>query len=64
MSSMLDIGLVITVVAAAAAYLIMRKVRGLKKVNRDWATGHAEVCDHCPAMKIREAQVKALARRG
>ena len=60
MPPLLDTLLVVLVVSLAAAYLVVRKIRALKKINRDWATGHAEVCDHCPAIKIRQAQMKAI----
>lgn len=63
MPPLLDTLLVGLIVACATAYLIMRKQRALKKVSRDWASGHAEACDHCPAIKIRQAQTKAFAGR-
>ncbi len=53
----LSVGLV---VAAAVAYLVFRKVRALKKISRDWATGHAASCGHCPAIQIRQAQSRKL----
>ena len=58
MPALLDYGLVIGAVTAAAAFLWYRKLRSLKKISRDWSTGHSEICDSCPAIKIREAQVK------
>jgi len=63
MPPLLDIVLVTFVVLAAGGYLIRRKARSLKSIQRDWATGHAEVCNHCPAIKIRQAQAKAPASR-
>ena len=56
MPTYLDIVLVIATVSAATAYIVMRKVRSVRKINRDWTTGHAEACDHCPAIQIRQAQ--------
>lgn len=58
MPALLDIALVALIVLLATAYLIRRKVRTAKRVSRDWASGHAEACDHCPAIKIRQAQRK------
>ena len=60
MSPVMDTLLVGLVVASAVTYLAFRKVRALNKNNRDWATGHAATCDHCPAIQIREAQRQKL----
>jgi hypothetical protein len=60
MAPLLDIGFVMVGVGAAVAYLVLRKVRALKRINRDWATGHAATCDHCPAIQIREAQRRKI----
>jgi hypothetical protein len=56
MPAVLDTVLVVLAVVLAIVYLVSRKVRTLKKVSRDWSSGHAEACDHCPAVKIRQAQ--------
>ena len=58
MPPLLDIVLVGTMVLCATAYLVRRKLRSLRSIQRDWTTGRAEVCDHCPAIKIRQAQMK------
>jgi biopolymer transport protein ExbD len=58
MPPLLDILLVVLMVLLATAYLLRRKLRSLRSIQRDWTTGHAEVCDHCPAIKIRQAQMK------
>lgn len=54
----MDIGLVLAVILAATVYLVMRKIRSVRKLSRDWTTGRAEACDSCPVIKIREAQGK------
>lgn len=54
----MDISLVLAVILAATVYLIMRKIRSVRKLSRDWTTGRAESCDSCPVVKIREAQGK------
>ena len=56
MSPLLDTLLVIVLVSAAAVYLVVRKVRSLKRISRAWDTGHADSCHHCPAIQIRQAQ--------
>lgn len=53
MPELLDYVLVIVSVAAAAGYLIWRKVRKARRLLRDWTTGRVEACDSCPAIKIR-----------
>ncbi len=58
MPELVDIILVVAFVAAATAYLVWRKVRSLRKIQRDWTTGHPESCGHCPAIQIRQAQLK------
>ena len=58
MSPLFDTLLVALMVLLAAAYLVRRKLRSLRNIQRDWTTGRAEVCDHCPAIKIRQAQMK------
>jgi biopolymer transport protein ExbD len=58
MPPLLDTLLVVLIVLLATAYLLRRKLRSLKSIQRDWTTGRAEVCDHCPAIKIRQAQMK------
>ena len=63
MPPLLDTILVAMIILLSAAYLVHRKLRSLKSIQRDWASGHAEVCDQCPAIKIRQAQVKASASR-
>lgn len=56
----MDTLLVALLVVSAIAYLIVRKTRALKKLGRDWATGHANSCGHCPAIQIRQAQLRKL----
>ncbi|MDD5088142.1 MAG: hypothetical protein PHI18_05025 [bacterium] len=53
MPEFLDYLLVILSVAAALAYLIVRKIRKTRRLARDWATGRAERCDSCPVIEIR-----------
>lgn len=54
MSEFLDLFLVISAVAIAAAYLVWRKIDRLRRISRDWSTGHSEAaCDSCPVMKAR-----------
>ena len=52
----LDTVLVLAAVLFAAGYLVRRKIRSVRRLTRDWTTGHAEVCDSCPVMKVREAK--------
>jgi hypothetical protein len=58
MPPILDILFVALAVLLAASYLVWRKVRSLRRIERDWSSGRAEVCDHCPAIDIRKAQVR------
>jgi len=56
MSSTANLILVVLAVGAAVAYLLWRKLRNARKISRDWATGHVDVCDSCPVIEIRKAQ--------
>ena len=53
----LDYILVIVTVAGALGYLVWRKVRSVRTIRRDWASGHAENCSGCAVVKIRKAQL-------
>lgn len=57
MSDTLNLILVSFGVAAAAAYLVLRRFRLMRpKIKRDWSTGHGDACDSCPVIEIRKAQ--------
>ena len=55
---MLDLSLVILTVLAAMIYLLRRKIFAVRKIERDWSSGHADVCTSCPAIEIRKRQIK------
>ncbi|MBK6765450.1 MAG: hypothetical protein IPG71_03740 [bacterium] len=59
MSATLDTVLVVFTVVLAIGYLAWRKLRSARRANRDWSSGHAEVCDSCPVLEIRKARLRA-----
>ncbi len=63
MSTLLDTSLVLLAVLAACGYLLWRRVRAARKLDRDWSSGRAESCGHCPAIEIRKAQHKSAAKK-
>jgi hypothetical protein len=56
MSAPLDFALVALTVAVAAAYLIRRKIRKARRLDRDWTSGRVDACDACPVIEIRRAK--------
>ena len=63
MSTLLDYSLVLLAVLMAGAYLLWRRQRSARQLDRDWSNGRAESCGHCPAIEIRKAQHKAAAKK-
>jgi hypothetical protein len=59
MPAAVDMLLVLATVAAAIGYFLIRKLRSVKKVQRDWASGHAESCGNCAVVEIRRRQLAA-----
>lgn len=54
MSSTLDTLLVLLAVLSACGYLLWRRMRSRRQIERDWSSGRAESCAHCPAIEIRK----------
>jgi hypothetical protein len=56
MSAFIDYVLVALTVGLAAAYLIRRKIRKRRRLDRDWTSGRVDACDSCPVIEIRRRQ--------
>jgi hypothetical protein len=56
MSPTIDYSLVILAVLAAGIYLLWRRAKSRRKLDRDWASGRAENCGSCPVIEIRKQQ--------
>ncbi|HEY3295226.1 MAG TPA: hypothetical protein VGL38_07295 [bacterium] len=62
MSPLLDTFLVLTAVALALGYLVWRKLRSKRHAQRDWTSGHADVCTSCPVIQIHKARLQKASR--